>query len=52
VCTNVRICVAKCPMEKCDSREAFFRQIQTRSADEPMTNLYRCVKCMHEWREG
>jgi DNA-directed RNA polymerase III subunit RPC11 len=31
----------KCPNNECDSMEAFFQQLQTRSADEPMTNFYK-----------
>ena len=42
---------AKCPSQMCNSRLAFFRQLQIRSADEPMTTFYRCVKCSEQWRE-
>lgn len=30
-----------CREEKCDNREAYFRQVQIRSADEPMTTFYK-----------
>lgn len=42
---------AVCP--KCAHKRAFFMQIQTRSADEPMTTFYRCAehRCAHNWRE-
>lgn len=42
---------ADCP--KCHHQEAFFRQIQIRSADEPMTIFYRCANsaCGHRWRD-
>ena len=39
----------ECP--KCSHNEAFFVLRQTRSADEPETRIYRCVKCKHSWRE-
>jgi len=40
--------------EKCGHHEAFFMQIQIRSADEPMTTFYRCanLQCNYIWREG
>ncbi|KAJ8513800.1 hypothetical protein OPV22_004234 [Ensete ventricosum] len=40
-----------CP--RCHNGEAFFRQMQIRSADEPMTTFYKCCndKCQHEWRD-
>lgn len=47
-----RDCVAaKCP--KCNGERAYFMQLQTRSADEPMTTFYRCQNnaCAHRWKE-
>lgn len=40
-----------CP--KCSHNRAFFMQIQTRSADEPMTTFYKCCNmgCAHRWRD-
>ncbi|KAK4634740.1 DNA-directed RNA polymerase III subunit RPC10 [Fulvia fulva] len=49
---NVDQTDAKCANENCDSRMAYFRQVQIRSADEPMTSFYKCVKCTREWREN
>mmetsp|Transcript_31098 Transcript_31098/g.26565 ORF Transcript_31098/g.26565 Transcript_31098/m.26565 type:complete len:115 (-) Transcript_31098:1-345(-) len=41
---------AVCPADGCDSNRAYFKQMQIRSADEPMTTFYRCVKCGNIWR--
>uniref|UniRef100_A0A7S3IJY3 DNA-directed RNA polymerase subunit n=1 Tax=Strombidium inclinatum TaxID=197538 RepID=A0A7S3IJY3_9SPIT len=43
--------VQQCVNNKCSSKRAFFMQIQTRSADEPMTVFYRCVECHVQWKE-
>ena len=36
--------------EKCGNNEAVWWMLQTRSADEPTTQFYRCTKCEHTWR--
>ncbi|KAI9033143.1 hypothetical protein DFJ74DRAFT_601189 [Hyaloraphidium curvatum] len=48
---NVDQTDALCP--RCEHRRAFFFQVQTRSADEPMTTFYKCAnpKCGTQWRE-
>ncbi|XP_065173912.1 DNA-directed RNA polymerase III subunit RPC10 [Atheta coriaria] len=48
---NVDNTEERCP--KCAHPRAYFMQIQTRSADEPMTTFYRCcsVECGHNWRD-
>ena len=38
-----------CPA--CGHDRAYFRQMQTRSADEPMTMFYKCEKCGQNWKE-
>ena len=38
-----------CP--KCKYKEAETWQEQTRSADEPSTHFFRCLKCKFTWRE-
>lgn len=43
------ITITLCP--KCGHTEAESWQEQTRSADEPSTSFFRCVKCKHTWRE-
>ena len=49
---NVDKTAIQCP--KCGHGEAFFRQIQIRSGDEPMTTFYKCCDhaCANQWREG
>ncbi|KAK5110072.1 hypothetical protein LTR62_006317 [Meristemomyces frigidus] len=49
---NVDRTETRCKKEDCLSTSAFFRQVQIRSADEPMTTFYRCVLCNQEWREN
>ena len=41
------------PCDQCGHNRAYFMQIQTRSADEPMTTFYKCCnsQCGHRWRE-
>jgi len=36
--------------EKCGNNQAVWWMLQTRSADEPTTQFYRCTKCEHTWR--
>ena len=40
----------KIECEKCGNDQAVWWMLQTRSADEPTTQFYRCVKCSHTWR--
>ncbi len=37
--------------EKCNNSHAYFWLQQTRSADEPPTQFFRCTKCKYTWRE-
>ncbi|XP_046403328.1 DNA-directed RNA polymerase III subunit RPC10 [Ischnura elegans] len=48
---NVDSTEETCP--KCSHPRAYFMQIQTRSADEPMTTFYKCcnLQCNHRWRD-
>ncbi|XP_055690456.1 DNA-directed RNA polymerase III subunit RPC10 [Lutzomyia longipalpis] len=48
---NVDSTDAVCP--QCNHRRAYFMQMQTRSADEPMTTFYKCCNqlCGHNWRD-
>mmetsp|Transcript_14589 Transcript_14589/g.42684 ORF Transcript_14589/g.42684 Transcript_14589/m.42684 type:complete len:110 (-) Transcript_14589:439-768(-) len=47
---NVAKTDATCP--KCAYHQAYFMEIQIRSADEPATIFFKCVSCAHRWREG
>ncbi|RIA98119.1 putative Rpc11-DNA-directed RNA polymerase III subunit C11 [Glomus cerebriforme] len=48
---NVDSTEVTCP--KCEHPRAYFMQIQTRSADEPMSIFYKCCnhECQHQWNE-
>lgn len=41
--------VFKC--RKCGSRSCSYYEIQTRSADEPMTQFINCLNCGNRWRQ-
>jgi len=36
---------------KCGSRETSYYEVQTRSADEPMTQFITCISCNNRWRQ-
>eukprot|EP00180_Rhodochaete_pulchella_P004507 Plantae.Rhodophyta-Rhodochaete_pulchella.ctg86215.p1 GENE.Plantae.Rhodophyta-Rhodochaete_pulchella.ctg86215~~Plantae.Rhodophyta-Rhodochaete_pulchella.ctg86215.p1 ORF type:complete len:106 (+),score=13.92 Plantae.Rhodophyta-Rhodochaete_pulchella.ctg86215:50-367(+) len=40
---------SKCP--SCGNGTAYYMQMQTRSADEPMTTYYTCTKCAKTWND-
>ena len=40
----------KCKTENCNSVEYYYYQLQTRSADEPMTTFYICKKCNRTYK--
>ena len=38
---------ARC--DKCQHMQAYYFQLQIRSADEPMTIFYKCANCGEQW---
>jgi len=36
---------------KCKSRETSYYEVQTRSADEPMTQFITCLNCNNKWKQ-
>ena len=43
------ICEKEC--SKCKNDKAAYYELQTRSADEPMTIFYKCTSCKFVWKE-
>ena len=39
----------ECP--QCNHKEAYYWTKQTRAADEPETQFFKCVNCSHQWRD-
>ncbi|MFW6283525.1 MAG: transcription factor S [Minisyncoccales bacterium] len=39
----------ECP--ECENKEAYYWTKQTRAADEPETQFFKCTACKHQWRE-
>lgn len=37
---------------KCKKRECVYYELQTRSADEPMTKFIKCCSCGFQWRQN
>ena len=47
--TELPVTVKMCP--KCECTKAYYFLRQTRSADEPPTQFFKCAKCGYSWRE-
>lgn len=47
--TPLPVTIREC--ERCGNTNAYFWLQQTRSADEPPTQFFRCTKCKNTWRE-
>lgn len=45
---NVEDGIFQC--RKCKSRKTTYYSLQTRSADEPMTNFITCIECKNRWK--
>lgn len=41
----------KCPNRNCRARKAVYTEVQTRSADEPMTLFITCLVCGKRWKQ-
>ncbi|KAK0749260.1 hypothetical protein B0T18DRAFT_436848 [Schizothecium vesticola] len=47
---NAQKIAIQCPTSNCDGSEAAYFSVQIRSADEPMTNFFKCMTCGGRWR--
>ena len=47
---NFGVTTDKFKCGKCKKRNCTYYELQTRSADEPMTTFVSCVECGHRWR--
>jgi DNA-directed RNA polymerase subunit M/transcription elongation factor TFIIS len=47
--TEAMTSLFKC--RRCGSKECSYYEVQTRSADEPMTQFITCIKCNNRWKE-
>ena len=48
--TNIVASTDTFKCRKCHSKECTYYQMQTRSADEPMTTFVTCIKCDNRWK--
>jgi DNA-directed RNA polymerase subunit M/transcription elongation factor TFIIS len=46
-----RIATDRFKCRRCGQKECSYYQLQTRSADEPMTTFIKCLVCNNEWRQ-
>lgn len=45
-----RLATSEFKCRKCNQRECSYYQLQTRSADEPMTTFVTCLNCGNNWK--
>lgn len=50
--SNCVLLLQEVTCEKCGHGQAYFKEVQIRSADEPATLFFRCCKCGDIRREG
>ena len=48
--TNIEASTDTFTCRKCKSKKCTYMQIQTRSADEPMTLYVTCIECGNRWK--
>ena len=48
--TNVEAATDTFTCRKCKSNKCTYYQMQTRSADEPMTTIVTCIECGNRWK--
>ena len=47
---NIEACTDSFTCRKCKSNKCSYYQMQTRSADEPMTTFVSCISCGSRWK--
>jgi len=48
--TNIEAATDTFQCRKCKSKKCTYYQMQTRSADEPMTTFVTCIECDNRWK--
>ncbi len=48
---NAHMATERFKCRKCNMRRCTYYQLQTRSADEPMTTFITCLNCKNEWKQ-
>ncbi len=48
--TNIEAATDTFKCRKCQSKKCTYVQVQTRSADEPMTTFVTCIDCGNRWK--